>query len=768
MKLRIVSPIWMWVLLVVTLLFMGWSLIQIGALTVQRRDIGRQALLISDFYDLSMKLTEFEHELEAQPAEETELSIRRLINKIRTDAIGNAPWAVQTRDTLGEISASVDRMVHMGRLEKTILLDAENPLVVTQRLRAEVRTSQQAIAACIEVLRAHIEGNVLTTQSRIHRLGYSTIAACLLAITLAVFFRQYTRDFQRLVEAEVALRASEEKYRNIVENTADGIGLIDVDDNILFANSALGEIFGVEKATLIGRHLIDFLDRSQYPVHEHESAKQHQGAKSNYEIEITRPDHERRQLRVTTTPLFNSAKQYVGSLGVFRDSTALVNAQMSLIREMAFLSEVELLGQAIIGQTDILRITDDICSAVVRHCEVQFSALVYRSPEDLIRLEAVTTLPESGARDSVISRLRLPKGPTAQILGEGRTLVVQNVEAEKRFADWRVIKTIGAEAFMGVPIRIGGDVSGILFGFARERDSLASENRGRLEHLATLAGGALQNAYLFARLQRSNQDLERMVTQLKDTEQAREAFYRFLVHDLNKPLAAIIGTATRLENHAQLEENLRPRVKRIEAAAARLRDLVAQLLEFERMRQGELEQDFQEFDLWRQVLETARLLAEKHHQMDLLVGGKALDETGWIRPVVAYADPVQITRIVQNLIDNALKYGERRVEVDIVAQEKSVRLSVWNDGPSIPADVREKIFHEFYRRSDATPSGGYGIGLASVRCLVENLRGRIWIEVPDRGGTLFQVELPRRSSHQKPDEEPAETDIDPTSENDAP
>jgi signal transduction histidine kinase len=112
----------------------------------------------------------------------------------------------------------------------------------------------------------------------------------------------------------------------------------------------------------------------------------------------------------------------------------------------------------------------------------------------------------------------------------------------------------------------------------------------------------------------------------------------------------------------------------------------------------------------------------------------------------AAADEAQLRQVLDNLLDNAIKYspdgGDVRVRVE--AGEDSVRFAVADSGLGIPIAERGRIFEKFYRLDpDMTGGiGGTGLGLYIARELVRRVGGRVWVEPNDTRGSVFYVEVP--------------------------
>jgi signal transduction histidine kinase len=105
---------------------------------------------------------------------------------------------------------------------------------------------------------------------------------------------------------------------------------------------------------------------------------------------------------------------------------------------------------------------------------------------------------------------------------------------------------------------------------------------------------------------------------------------------------------------------------------------------------------------------------------------------------MAIGDPLLTGRVLDNLIDNAIRHGGRNVEITVEKAGDKVCVAVSDDGPGVPARIRPRVFERFSREGDQAT--GFGLGLAIARGLAEAQGGRLWLDeaVP---GARFVLEL---------------------------
>ena len=148
-----------------------------------------------------------------------------------------------------------------------------------------------------------------------------------LAITLGTCFI-LTTVWEQSKNIEKALRESEARYRMLIENQGEGVGIVNANEVFTFANPAAAQIFGVD--ALINRSLKEFTPPQQFSFIRQQTELRQAGKRTSYELEIFQPGGKRRSLWITATPEYDSSGAYSGTFAVFHDITERKQAEIAL------------------------------------------------------------------------------------------------------------------------------------------------------------------------------------------------------------------------------------------------------------------------------------------------------------------------------------------------------------------------------------------------------------------------------------------------------
>jgi signal transduction histidine kinase len=222
----------------------------------------------------------------------------------------------------------------------------------------------------------------------------------------------------------------------------------------------------------------------------------------------------------------------------------------------------------------------------------------------------------------------------------------------------------------------------------------------------------------------------------------KDAFLRAVSHDLGAPLRNIDGMAGMLllKYRTQLSDDALRKIERIAANARMQTDLINDLLDLSRLRASADKREPVALDAV--VTQIAESLAHELEQYDIAFDHQPPLPTVW-------AEPNRIRQVMQNLIDNAVKYTrgrpERRITVRSRQRSGEHVVEVIDTGCGIDPQDQRGIFQVFKRTRQAEGSGvdGRGVGLAGVKSILESHAGWIQVESEPGRGSTFRIGLPK-------------------------
>lgn len=226
---------------------------------------------------------------------------------------------------------------------------------------------------------------------------------------------------------------------------------------------------------------------------------------------------------------------------------------------------------------------------------------------------------------------------------------------------------------------------------------------------------------------------------------AQRRFVSDASHELKTPLAVIIANIQILQKDRTIGEEGMAWVNRTADEASHMKSLVEDLLTLARADEAKagsvgaagpmVELDFSE------------LVSEAALEFDAVAFERGSEIECECAPgITVKGDKAQLRRVVNTLLDNATKYApkETKVKVALGRDAKRATLTVSNQGPAIAPEDLEHLFDRFYRTDKARErqaQGGFGLGLAISKSIVEAHGGRIWAESSEGKGTTFSVQL---------------------------
>jgi signal transduction histidine kinase len=289
----------------------------------------------------------------------------------------------------------------------------------------------------------------------------------------------------------------------------------------------------------------------------------------------------------------------------------------------------------------------------------------------------------------------------------------------------------GARAVLAAPITAGAARLGVLAVYAPRAPIFAEDDLTLVHLLADQAAVVLESRALI--------DEAARVRAREEAARLKDDFLSAAAHDLKTPLTTIVAQAQLLERQA-LRDPAAPAdamgIRRMVRESQRLSDLVAELLDAARLERGQVLGPRDAADLVTLAEQACERISSKRHPCTLEAAA----------PVVGVWDHVRVMQVIDNLVENAVKYspdgGEVRLKVWQGGEE--AHLTVTDQGIGIPTADLPLVFERFHRGSnvDDRRFAGMGLGLFITRGIVEAHGGCIAVTSTLGGGTTFHVTLP--------------------------
>ena len=547
--------------------------------------------------------------------------------------------------------------------------------------------------------------------------------------------------------AEEQARINEARYQAVFSGVGDAILVSDAHGNHLDANPAAEKLLGYTREELLGSSLQDLT----LPSSARNGAEQADLTATG----TWRGELELRQKGGQVIPV--EALVTVGDMpkgkihvSAIRDMTQYHLADAQLREEREALAIVNEVGRLLSAELDLDILIQEVTDAATALTGAAMGAFFYNSRETHGDFYTLYTL--AGATPADFAEVPQPR--ITQLFGDtfGGVGVVRSddIRLDPRYAQnppFFGVPTghLPVVSYLAVPVfgRQGEVIGGLLFGspasgvFTERAENIAAG-------LAVQAAIAIENARLFRQVQQELEARER-------AEAAKVQLVDAMAHDLGGPLTVIRGQGQllrrRLVRGEMSEERMEAALTAIDLAVERARLLISDLTDVAR-----LEAD-RPLDLSIGALDLAELTTMAVSSFEGASGAVSLTLDRGLEPVIGWWDANRITRVLENLLANAIKYSPAGGVVAIqVARcgngaDADGVVAIGDEGVGIPADDLPHIFERFHRgRNVQGRIAGTGLGLWGSRRIVEQHGGAIEIASVEGEGMTVTVRLPLKAS----------------------
>ncbi len=505
-------------------------------------------------------------------------------------------------------------------------------------------------------------------------------------------------DITDLRLAEDQLRASEARFRTLVEHAADAFFLHDERGTVLDVNRQACESLGYSRQELVGMTPYDFDVGTDHSFIDQMNARLDTGEVIAFDTQHRRKDGSVFPVEVRTRPLRQGERRFAVSLA--RDITErkqMVEALAAQERKFRTLAE---------NSPDNIARYDVNCQTVY----------VNPSLEKTLGHPASEMLGPTPVEAALINESRAYHEKVAQVLKTGKDAEMDLVMPDKgegtRFHNIRFVAERGMDGAITGVLAIGRDVT--------ERKQAEEE------------------------IQKMNQELEQRVVertaQLEAANKELEAFAYSVSHDLRAPLRHIDGFLELLQKRTTetLDERSQHYMDIISDAAKRMSVLIDDLLAFSRMGRCKIA---------KKRVELGVLVQEIIREYEPETQGRFVHWHIADLPTVI-GDPAMLRAALANLIGNALKFTQQRqtAEIEIGClpnQNAETIVYVRDNGAGFDMTYADKLFGVFQRLHRVDEFEGSGIGLANVHRIINRHGGRTWAEGKVNRGATFYFSLPQ-------------------------
>ena len=527
------------------------------------------------------------------------------------------------------------------------------------------------------------------------------------------------------------LRASEARFREVIERNADAIVVVDAEGTVVYANPMAERLFGRDGAELVGTSL-------GFPIVAGETTELDvlsQRGPRVAEMRVVESRWDGRDACIASLRDITERKQAErDAQGLIREQEARKAAEELASRQRFLLEGSVALVATLDYDTTLARLAT-LCVTGVADWAVVFCTDREGHPE---RVEVAHRDPEKRALVGALRALLSTHEGVHPIVESFNTHLVRRVDhVDAAVLDTlchnsheaELVRALGADALLLLPmVARGRQIGGLVLVRTGAGRTFDDGTMALVEDIAVRGALALDNARLFDETRRA--------------EKARSDLLAVVSHDLRTPLTAIMGYAEllRMGIPRPLPPESVTHVERIRKSAQHLLYLMNELLTFTRLDAGHETLHVLETDVRDLVREVAVLIEPVAAERGLRVETSLPPEAVRVR-----TDPDKLRQVLLNLAGNAVKYTPAgAVYLGLASSHDGAVLSVKDTGVGISAEDLKRIYEPFWQvdPSQRSQDGGTGLGLSIVRRMVDLLGGRVDVESTIGAGTTFTVTIP--------------------------
>jgi len=512
-----------------------------------------------------------------------------------------------------------------------------------------------------------------------------------------------SQDITETRLAENKLKASEEKYRNIIDNMNLGLVEVSKDGNVLFSNKKFEELTFLENPETLGLH-------GDYEVVLNEKViskiikSYRKISDSVFEIEFLRNDSKIIYLLVSAAPVINQQGNIEAYISIYLDITPMKILQKSL-------------EEAVKERDAVLEIVNSM--------KLFYEGILNHSPAEIKVLDPDLFL-------TYANKIMLENEPALQNKFGSNFKDIEVPNAQERLRFDRVIENVEQALKLKSMVQMeelrvdkNGEERCVL------KNILPHYNAdGELDHIV-ISGVDITD------LKRVQEDVLKKNEELKKINSELDNFVYSVSHDLRSPLLSIKGVLSLVLNSEGQSEKNTQFLKLAESSVMRLDGTIQEILEYSRnARLDIVPEKFYVSEMVNHIFSDLKFSSKDH--IDFVLDIKGSDEV--------ISDKSRINTLLKNLIGNSVKYRrtdipDPYVSVEVAPLNNYYVIIVSDNGEGISSKNINKIFDMYYRGSSS--SVGTGLGLYICKEILNKLNGAITVKSEVGVGTIMTITIPK-------------------------
>ena len=421
--------------------------------------------------------------------------------------------------------------------------------------------------------------------------------------------------------------------------------------------------------------------------------------------------------------------------------------QQEANRSLDDLILLKAIGETTSSTEDLQKLLDRVVDLIQDALDVEIVSLMLVDEENVLTIRSACGLPDDMRHKVMIAP---GEGVSGHVLLYGEAVLIDDLSTDGRFPPRDGVVRYRTGSLLSVPIQYQQRIVGVLnVNNKRNREAFTGIDQELLQTIAHQAALAIENMKLVGHLQGKNAELEQAHESLMRLHQDRTRFVCNLSHELKTPLTSVLGFSDLLLNYFDQIETpkLREYIASIYSEGKHLEHLLTGMLRLFSLDSGSENWDWQVASLPEAL---SRVLENHDVRIQKMNLNLHVDFPEDLLPV--WADQDKLELLFDALVDNAVKFNRQGGRLSVTAGnltlhgEPAVYVQISNQGKTVPRENAEDIFQEYSQLGelDAGKPSGIGVGLATCRAILRQMKGDIFLEPNDEEGTSIGLLLPTR------------------------